>query len=171
MRQSRSTTEVFGSSPMRQVPAWCWPPLSPCPGTRRQVLTAPASFSHASALPARKCAISSVCGCLPSGEARHGNAPAILTFGIHLHAGIVERHLLHGTHHRDGALVSTAHELFVRGSPARDPRRHQSHKLVRQPDEFVRQHAAAGESRVAVVVIADGDGSARAQIVVGVEIE
>ena len=26
--RSWSTTEVFGSLPMRQVPAWCWPPLS-----------------------------------------------------------------------------------------------------------------------------------------------
>ena len=32
-RQLASTTEVFGSLPMRQVPAWCWPPLSAAPGT------------------------------------------------------------------------------------------------------------------------------------------
>jgi hypothetical protein len=31
------------AQPLRQVPAWCWPPLNPGPGMRFQVAMAPAS--------------------------------------------------------------------------------------------------------------------------------
>ena len=58
-------------------------------------VTAPASFNHASALPAMKRAISRVCGWRVAGEPRDRDSPVVLHFRVHLYARIEDRHLLH----------------------------------------------------------------------------
>ena len=60
---------------------------------------APASFSHASALPAMYCAISMRVRMPCARHARHRNAPVVLHLRIQLDARIEHRHLLHRTLH------------------------------------------------------------------------
>ena len=45
------------------------------------------------------------------------------------------------------------------------------HHVNRQANEFVGQHAPAAQAGRAVVVIADGDAGARADVVIGLEVE
>src|SRR4051812_36658421 len=78
--QFRFTTLVFGSLPIRHVPAWCWPPLVPWPGSFLQVSTAPASRSHISAFRDISRPISSVCGCLSPEMRRTGMPQRSFTF-------------------------------------------------------------------------------------------
>src|SRR5208283_2316178 len=107
---------------------------------------------------------------LITGELRHWHAPKIPDRGIELHTGIEDRHFLRGSHDFDGAAIGFAHEVLVGFAPTNAIRRH-VHGLVRQANEFVGEHGAAAQAGIAVVVIADGDVGARADVVVGVEIE
>ncbi len=107
----------------------------------------------------------------PAGKPRHRNAPEILHPRIQFRPRLKHRHLLHRTHHRNRAAVELAHVILVLVTPPRRIRRCHSGELDRQPDEFVGQHGAAAQTRIAVIEIADGDAGPRSHIVVSVVIE
>src|ERR1017187_6692114 len=66
---------------MRQVPAWCWPPLVPGPGSLGHVRMAPASFNQAAAFSVMAIEVSMVLGCLPPDRRATGIPQESLTLG------------------------------------------------------------------------------------------
>src|ERR1043166_3145390 len=106
-----------------------------------------------------------------SRKASDRDTPVVSYLWIDLHAGLEHRHLLDRPHHTYASPIPLAHELFVRTSPPRHTRRSPSRKLVGKADKFIGQHAAADQSLVAMVEVADGNPRARSQVIVDVEIK
>src|ERR1051326_7964888 len=106
-----------------------------------------------------------------SRKAGYRDTPVVPYLWIDLHAGLKHGHLLDRSHHAYAAPIPLTHELFVRTAPAGHTRRSPFRKLVGKADKFIGQHAAADQSLVAVVEVADGNSCARSQIIVYVEIK
>ena len=106
-----------------------------------------------------------------SGEPQHRDAPVVPRLRVELHAGVPDRDLLSRSDHHDVAPVVAPHEVLVLPPPSRRARRREAHELDRQPDELVRQHPAAGQPAVAVVVVADRDAGAGTDVVEGLLLE
>ena len=101
-------------------------------------------------------------------QAHYGDTPVVANFGVQLSTGIPQGHLLHGPPRGDGPPVPLSHELLVAGAPARDSARGFADGLIWEDDEAVAQHATAGQSRISVVVVTDGDAGAGADVVIAV---
>ena len=157
---------------MRQVPAWCWPAdtISGLPahhgGVDRAGLLEPRFGAFGLHLADLKGVRMHV-----AGDAHHRQSPLVPHRRIERDPGVGDGNLLRRAHDDDGALVPVAHGLLVAQAPARRAWRQPVDHVNRQADELVGQHAAAAQAGSAVVVVADGDAGAGADVVVGFEVE
>ena len=120
-RPHGSVTEVRGSAPMRQLPAWCWPALGPvgCAQTSAVVVRAPLARSHSSARSPRNAALATSFGSRAADSRRTAGMPlASVTEGSSVTRERGGGHLLDRPDDELGARVGRAH----RGGARLDPR-------------------------------------------------